>query len=556
MTMPADDEIVREIPVYLNRLPEDTDCSMYVLQYPLRPVYRPYGDHGQLTLIEAGEDTQKLRLTYGLNVEGGQFDPGKRALVNSMLALKADNKLNAKDEAELDAIRLHKMSSSMAQNDELSDYAVACMRRGNLYVTPVSKVLQFRPDLSHLDDLAALAKKRGEELGDKMQASPAAAVVSTGDASTTNVAVEETALVNSRVKLTHVQERDKDLREKYKAVDVFYDADSPEAAEITNMLMTYPQRYRAHIETAPSGAEFIDLLGTSADTDVAMVGASKDAGSSYEIRTRRLIMDEQERDFTKFCVPPTIRCDNSHMSYLQELTKNCALSTLSGTRADVAVSTEAAGTGVGVGPLSFLALSKLTPKQQVGRIMKLRQVESFKEIKNLMASRSITDKELIQFLLDVAITLHGNWIAKSDHVYESEIRDRQTDLEILTRDLILCLYSKNRVVDRTQIRRMTNCPPDRLSTILNSLYTSKDGKFVPKLAPDVQFKNAYETLCNRHEDEWSPAKAQQIVLAIKNFNEREAQRVKQSTVSQSGADISELSTVCICIECLFLFKRL
>lgn len=83
MSLNDEDPIVREIDVFLNRLEEQGDTDIYLLQYPLRPVYRPYGDHGQLCLIERASASRRLKLTYALNVQGDQFEEGARAQVRN-----------------------------------------------------------------------------------------------------------------------------------------------------------------------------------------------------------------------------------------------------------------------------------------------------------------------------------------------------------------------------------------------------------------------------------------------------------------------------------------
>ncbi|EER00169.1 hypothetical protein Pmar_PMAR026046, partial [Perkinsus marinus ATCC 50983] len=42
--------------------------------YPLRPVYRAYGDQGYLEGVELRDDQKKLRLRYKLNDDSETFD--------------------------------------------------------------------------------------------------------------------------------------------------------------------------------------------------------------------------------------------------------------------------------------------------------------------------------------------------------------------------------------------------------------------------------------------------------------------------------------------------
>ena len=72
--MESEDECLMELDVYIDNLQED----LHILQYPLRPADRPYGDHGPLIKVDQmgegpsneqieGENTiSNLRMTYQL----------------------------------------------------------------------------------------------------------------------------------------------------------------------------------------------------------------------------------------------------------------------------------------------------------------------------------------------------------------------------------------------------------------------------------------------------------------------------------------------------------
>ncbi len=81
-----DDEVVLDIPVYLNHLRSNSDESnfngeLYLLQYPLRPKYRSYGDQGNLDAVELRPEQKKIRMAYSL-CEGENFDDS--AVENSL----------------------------------------------------------------------------------------------------------------------------------------------------------------------------------------------------------------------------------------------------------------------------------------------------------------------------------------------------------------------------------------------------------------------------------------------------------------------------------------
>ena len=80
--MESEDECLMELDVYIDNLQED----LHILQYPLRPADRPYGDHGPLVKVDQmgegpsneqieGENTiSNLRMTYQLEEQIKNYD--------------------------------------------------------------------------------------------------------------------------------------------------------------------------------------------------------------------------------------------------------------------------------------------------------------------------------------------------------------------------------------------------------------------------------------------------------------------------------------------------
>ena len=80
--MESEDECLMELDVYIDNMQED----LHILQYPLRPADRPYGDHGPLVKVDQmgegpsneqieGENTiSNLRMTYQLEDQIKNYD--------------------------------------------------------------------------------------------------------------------------------------------------------------------------------------------------------------------------------------------------------------------------------------------------------------------------------------------------------------------------------------------------------------------------------------------------------------------------------------------------
>ncbi|RHY27677.1 hypothetical protein DYB32_006622 [Aphanomyces invadans] len=122
MSDATDDPVVREIPVHLADILRG---SIHVVQFPLRPVYRP----------------MTSRPVHA------EYKP-----VNSMLTLDypvhTEDHYNKDDDMDMPS-RMTLQSSAIAP---VSNYAVGVFRDGQLHLTPVTSILQMRPTMSHLDD--------------------------------------------------------------------------------------------------------------------------------------------------------------------------------------------------------------------------------------------------------------------------------------------------------------------------------------------------------------------------------------------------------------------
>ncbi|CAN4083245.1 unnamed protein product [Withania somnifera] len=125
------DEIVREIDVWYN--PSFGPSSqLYVLQYPLRPVWRPY---------ELEERCQEVRLDCST------------AEMEVDLAIDFDSKNFDRDSIHAEKMKKQTLSTSwMPLLSCASDYAVGILIGDKLHLNPVHAVVQLRPSPQHLKE--------------------------------------------------------------------------------------------------------------------------------------------------------------------------------------------------------------------------------------------------------------------------------------------------------------------------------------------------------------------------------------------------------------------
>lgn len=501
-----DDPVVREIPVYLNRVEGDND--FYLLQYPLRPVYRPYGDHGQLYKIQRRPESKRLQLIYALNTDSNEYSAEAKSVIQSLLSLKADGKISAQEEAELESLQFHKLQST--SNDAVGcEYGLGFIKNGCLFITPASKLLQFRPRFEKEAQVAPgpnLTTASGSALEQQQE---------------------------SRFGLTHAQRKAKEDQEPYIDIDCFYDPDTPEAAEISGLLSTYSVQYCVEIQSDNINDSSINQLLQINDDDTDNLDLSSGSSKSvkYEIRSKRVSPNLEDEIVEKI---PQILLDGNHEAYLDSLCSGCSSSLLAGTK----ISDMSAEGGVGTGPLSYLALSKLSLEDQIKQVLKTREIERFVNIKKLIATKTTSDNEIIQILLKpgIGIPLQGLWIADTDLMMPN-VTSRWTELERNLRDFVLCFFNMGQSPPREQIKTNTGCPSDVLNRIMSGLYASKDGKLLPKIAPDTEFEASYQTVFNESKAKWGKQKAGEKYTLIKNFMINETSRQSMAT---SGSSVNKM----------------
>lgn len=122
--MEQDDPVVCEIPVHLA---DSLREHVYMVQYPLRPSYRPMPNAPRAARLKP--TNQMLQLDFAVDQQSEHFDR------------------DAEDYLKQKHIRLQ--SSSVPA---LTNYAVAVFRHGQLHLTPMTAILQMRPSLAHIDD--------------------------------------------------------------------------------------------------------------------------------------------------------------------------------------------------------------------------------------------------------------------------------------------------------------------------------------------------------------------------------------------------------------------
>ncbi|XP_026400576.1 DNA-directed RNA polymerase III subunit RPC5-like [Papaver somniferum] len=120
-----DDEVVREIDVFFKPSPIDVDTQLYVLQYPLRPSWRPYDM----------EKCQEVRVKP------------KKVQVEIDLSLDMDENYDVGVDEHL---RITKQTLLSQKVPLTRGCAVGVLVGNKLHLNPVNAVVQLRPSMEHV----------------------------------------------------------------------------------------------------------------------------------------------------------------------------------------------------------------------------------------------------------------------------------------------------------------------------------------------------------------------------------------------------------------------
>ncbi|XP_038876785.1 DNA-directed RNA polymerase III subunit RPC5 isoform X1 [Benincasa hispida] len=124
----SEDMVVREIDVLFTPSP-DINTKLYVLQYPLRPRWRPYEFEGRCDEVRVKPSSGEVEVDLNVDIESNNYDS------------KADGSLQMKKQT---------LTSSW-QPPLATSYAVGLLMGNKLHLNPVHAVVQLRPSFEHLN---------------------------------------------------------------------------------------------------------------------------------------------------------------------------------------------------------------------------------------------------------------------------------------------------------------------------------------------------------------------------------------------------------------------
>ncbi|CAK9209591.1 unnamed protein product [Sphagnum troendelagicum] len=137
-----EDPVVREIDLFLSPTVDGGESQLYLLQYPLRPAWRPYGLEERCQEVRVKPQQSKLEVDLVVDTTGENYDTER--------------------ESHLQITKQTLTSSRVALN---TNYAVGVLRHGQLHLNPIKAVVQLRPSMKYIDDADVAKKKQNREAG-------------------------------------------------------------------------------------------------------------------------------------------------------------------------------------------------------------------------------------------------------------------------------------------------------------------------------------------------------------------------------------------------------
>ncbi|KAG6549694.1 hypothetical protein Mapa_008674 [Marchantia paleacea] len=352
---PGVDRVVREIEVFVSRS-VDPETQFYLLQYPLRPAWRPYGLEEQCQEVRVKAVQKKLELDLAIDTDSENYD---------------------QDAA--DHLKITKQTLSSSKVALTTSYAIGVLQGNKLHLNPLQAVVQLRPSMKYLDEGDAQKKKQAAASngdGDEEMA----------DAEATEAAPELVALqVNVRRRETEWQEE--------------------------NRLHSH-----AYLKQLDDAEPWIPLEPHGVDSPVTDGVRSKMIASA----TTQIPFKLGPADYIKKLVP-----GQGTVNPYQLLS----------------------GDGRGSAGFSRSFLNTLPLEKRFHLLLSKGRVHvlPFERLMKL-APDDCTEQEVLNVLQEKAVLVQGCWVAASSLRYSKPVT--------IVRDYLLCLFTKNRVVQHSQLEEL------------------------------------------------------------------------------------------------------
>uniref|UniRef100_A0A8C5RWX3 RNA polymerase III subunit E n=1 Tax=Laticauda laticaudata TaxID=8630 RepID=A0A8C5RWX3_LATLA len=163
MANEEDDPIIQEIDVYLAKSLSE---KLYLFQYPIRPASMTYNEVTHLA-AKIKPKQQKVELEMAIDTSNSNYCRSK----GEQIALNVDGTCTDETNTYSSKLMDKQTFCSSQTTSNISRYAAAIYKRGELHLTPLHGILQMRPSFAYLDKADAKYREReaANEHGDSSQ---------------------------------------------------------------------------------------------------------------------------------------------------------------------------------------------------------------------------------------------------------------------------------------------------------------------------------------------------------------------------------------------------
>ncbi|XP_020103180.1 DNA-directed RNA polymerase III subunit RPC5 isoform X3 [Ananas comosus] len=124
----GEDSVVREIEVFLTRGPLNDDARLYVMQYPLRPSWRPYELDERCVEVRVQPKEPKIEVDLSIDENSENYD-----------------------REVPEHLRIKKQTLSSSTVPQVTSYAIGLRKSNQIFLNSIDAIVQLRPSMVHLD---------------------------------------------------------------------------------------------------------------------------------------------------------------------------------------------------------------------------------------------------------------------------------------------------------------------------------------------------------------------------------------------------------------------
>jgi DNA-directed RNA polymerase-3 subunit RPC5 len=464
-----DDVIVAELDVVLSQELAD---QLYVMQYPLRPMWRGY-DNSMMESVRFKSGLQILEMEYRVKEE-----EQKREQQTSISS--ATTGVEYEDPTK--SMQSYTVRSTVVPNK--SNYMVGLFRGDELHVTPLKGVMQMRPSFTYIDQSAEAKRKKKEANGEGLG----------GDRSAANIRASMDDMAATKKDSDGAGGADGGVGE-LKPIQFLVKKRETERAT-QNRLRSW-----AHLKQLESEESFLPLDFVHRDRADALATFEKIAG-----RTRLAIpVPEMSTQQFMMAINPPLAEDGSPLTAEQiaadqkEPRTNYAKAELSDIKARKVAPNQ-------VPPvISHHTAKQLPPSEQIATLFNNANVLTWAQ---LLEYSTITDeKQLLEYVTQHAVIIQGVFVVKTEKSYKHRAANVRN--WILSRFALADpLDPESWFITRALVASQCNVSVDLAASLLDPLTSLVPGSGLQlKYAPDNDFSYAHPEICTKYLSFWKKSQA-------------------------------------------------